>query len=166
MTKMGVFKRGADRITVDKTGCYFLGLFKTSLEQGNRKKDRTEKRAEMSKRLVSVSGEPLAVGEDECFNFPPVFAFVFRSFNSLEGIGKGLYPKYDSTMIAGPYLKKLIDLRDGSTTKADIKSFQKRVGWKPQDIKVEITQPWKTAYIEKTLRRMETSEIRLRVRVL
>lgn len=166
MVGMGVLSGSADRITVEKVGRYFLGLFRTNLDAGNRKKSKEEKRAEMSKRLDSIGEDLLAVSEDECFNFPPVFTFVFRAFTTLEGIGKGLDAKYDLTALAGPYLKELIDLKDGSATVTAIKSFQKRVGWRGKDLNALVTQPRKTAYIEETLRRMESGDLRLRVRVL
>ncbi len=166
MVKMGVLRRGADRLTVEKVGRYFLGLFRTNMEAGNVKKTKDEKRAEMMKRLNNIGEDLLAVSEDECFSFPPVFTFVFRAFTTLEGIGKGLNPSYDLTLIAGPYLKELIDLKDGSATVTAMKSFRKKVGWRREDIGALITQPRKTAYIENTLRRMESGDLRLRVRVL
>lgn len=166
MVQMGVLKKGADRLTVEKVGRYFLGLFRTNMEAGNLKKSKEEKRAEMMKRLNNIGEDLLAVSEDECFSFPPVFTFVFRAFTTLEGIGKGLNPSYDLTLIAGPYLKELIDLKDGSATVTAIKAFRKKVGWRREDIGALITQPRKTAYIENTLRRMESGDLRLRVRVL
>lgn len=166
MVDMGVLSGSADRITVEKVGRYFLGLFRVNLDNENRKKSKDEKRAEMIKRLDSIGEDLLAVTEDECFNFPPVFTFVFRAFTTLEGIGKGLNPKYDLTMIAGPYLKELIDLKDGSAAVTAIKAFKKKVGWRNEDIRDLVTQPRKTAYIEDTLRRMESGDLRLRVRVL
>lgn len=166
MVRMGVLSSSADRITVEKVGRYFLGLFRTNLTNSNRRKTKQEKRAEMMRRLDSIGEDLLAVSEDECFTFPPVFTFVFRAFTTLEGIGKGLDPRYDLTIIAGPYLKELIDLRDGSKTLSAVKSFTKRVGWRREDLSAVITQPRKTAYIEQTLRRMESGDLRLRVRVL
>jgi len=166
MEKMGVLAKGADRITVEKVGRYFLSLFRTNLEAGNRKKEASEKKAEMSKRLGTIGEDLLAVSEDECFNFPPVFTFVFRAFTTLEGIGKGLNPKYDLTIIAGPYLKELIDLKDGSATVTAMKAFRKKVGWRNKDLAALVQQPRKTQYIENTLRRMESGDLRMRVRVL
>lgn len=166
MVSMGVLSGNADRITVEKVGRYFLGLFRVNLDNENQRKTREEKRAEMVKRLDSIGEDLLAVGEDECFSFPPVFTFVFRAFSTLEGIGKGLDPKYDLTMIAGPYLRDLIDVRDGSATVTAVKAFRKKVGWRKQDITAVVTQPRKIAYIDNTLRRMESGDLRLRVRVL
>lgn len=166
MVTMGVLSGSADRVTVEKVGRYFLGLFRVNLENDNKKRTKEEKRAEMIKRLDSIGEDLLAVSEDECFNFPPVFTFVFRAFTTLEGIGKGLNPRYDLTKIAGPYLKELIDLKDGSATVTAIKSFRRKVGWRNEDIRDLVTQPRKTAYIEETLRRMESGDLRLRVRVL
>lgn len=166
MVNMGVLSGSADRITVEKVGRYFLGLFRVNLDNENRRKTKEEKRTEMIKRLDSIGEDLLAVSEDECFNFPPVFTFVFRAFTTLEGIGKGLDPRYDLTIIAGPYLKELIDLKDGSAAITAIKSFRKKVGWRNKDISDLVTQPRKTAYIEDTLRRMESGDLRLRVRVL
>ncbi|CAN8069696.1 unnamed protein product, partial [Agarophyton chilense] len=166
MQLMGVLKPSADRITVEKVGRYFLSLFRTNLDNENRKKSKEEKRSEMLKRLDSIGEDLIALGDDGCFNFPPVFTFVFRSFTTLEGIGKGLYPKYDLTIIAGPYLKELIDLKDGSATVTAINAFRKKLGWRNKDLNAVVTQPRKTAYIEETVRRMESGDLKLRVRVL
>lgn len=166
MVDMGVLSNSADRITVEKVGRYFLGLFRVNLDNENRRKSKEEKRAEMIKRLDSIGEDLLAVSEDECFNFPPVFTFVFRAFTTLEGIGKGLDSKYDLTIIAGPYLKELIDLKDGSAAITAVKAFQKKVGWRRQDISAVVTQPRKISYIDETLRRMESGDLRIRVRVL
>lgn len=166
MVSMGVLSGSADRITVEKVGRYFLGLFRRNLNNQSRPKTKQAKRQEMLRRLDTIGEDLLAVSEDECFNFPPVFTFVFRSFTTLEGIGKGLDSRYDLTIIAGPYLKELVDLRDGSAAVTAIKAFRKRVGWRAEDISAVVTQPRKTAYIENTLRRMESGDLRLRVRVL
>lgn len=166
MMTMGVLDAKADRLTVEKVGRYFLSLFRTNMSNDNRRKTKEEKRAEVTRRLDNVGEELLALSEDECFNFPPVFTFVFRAFTTLEGIGKGLDPTYDLTLIAGPYLKELVDLREGSAALSTVKAFTKRVGWRAKDISAVVTQPRKTAYIENTLRRMESGDLRLRVRVL
>jgi len=163
---MGILRPTADRVSVEKIGRYFISAFRTSLSAGNVRKSADEKRSELVARLTSIGDELLAVGEDQPFVFPPVFTFVFRAFTTLEGVGKGLDPSYDLTLLAAPYLKELVDLKDGSAALTVVKSGLKKVGWRPIDIEETVTAPRKLAYVERTLRRMEEGELRLRVRVL
>ena len=59
--------------------------------------------------LVSRSGEDLLVASaDKPFRFPATFTFVVRSFTVLDGIGKGLDPRFDISEIAAPYARSLL----------------------------------------------------------
>ncbi|KAL0424413.1 UNVERIFIED_CONTAM: protein ACTIVITY OF BC1 COMPLEX kinase, chloroplastic [Sesamum radiatum] len=51
----------------------------------------------------SLTGEDLlAIAADQPFRFPATFTFVVRAFSVLDGIGKGLDPRFDITEIAKP----------------------------------------------------------------
>lgn len=55
------------------------------------------------------AGEDLLVASaDKPFRFPATFTFVVRSFTVLDGIGKGLDPRFDISEIAAPYARSLI----------------------------------------------------------
>ena len=45
---------------------------------------------------------------DKPFRFPATFTFVVRSFTVLDGIGKGLDPRFDISEIAAPYARSLL----------------------------------------------------------
>lgn len=106
------------------------------------------------------------MGSDVPFKFPPTFTFVFRAFTTLDGIGKGLDPQYDLTRLAQPYLKELVDLRDGSAAMSLIKLWARRLGWRPIDIANAVQAPRKVANLESIVTKMEQGDLKLRVRVL
>jgi predicted unusual protein kinase regulating ubiquinone biosynthesis (AarF/ABC1/UbiB family) len=59
--------------------------------------------------LSKRAGEDLLVASaDKPFRFPATFTFVVRSFTVLDGIGKGLDPRFDISEIAAPYARSLL----------------------------------------------------------
>lgn len=170
LERIEVLKRGVDRVSIEKIVRYFLGEFKnvvklkeakwvSQLSKEEQKEIRRARRAQLGSDLFSI-------GNDIPFSFPPTFTFVFRAFISLDGIGKGLDKSYDLTRLAQPYLKELVDLRDGSATLSFLKSAGKKLGWRPIDIQNAITSPRKIAEVDDILRRMEQGDLKLRVRSL
>eukprot|EP00611_Tribonema_gayanum_P024301 TRINITY_DN5331_c1_g1_i3.p1 TRINITY_DN5331_c1_g1~~TRINITY_DN5331_c1_g1_i3.p1 ORF type:complete len:758 (-),score=347.01 TRINITY_DN5331_c1_g1_i3:727-3000(-) len=177
LEQMGILKEGSDRVSVERIARSFLSEFSrtitaapggsagadakwaSQLPAEERKRLRAERRAKLGADLLTVSG-------DVPFQFPPTFTFVFRAFTSLDGIGKGLDPAYDLTRLAQPYLRELLDLRDGSATLSAIKTFGKAVGWRPQDINAVVTSPRSVAYVSDVVQRLEQGDLKLRVRVL
>ena len=167
--EIGILKKNVDRISVEKLAKYFVGEFYQG-SQGNSKflnqMTKEEAKEKRRQRRQQLANDLFTVGSDVPFRFPPTFTFVFRAFTSLDGIGKGLDSKYDLTKLARPYLKELIDLKDGSPTLSFLKSFGKKVGWRPIDISNAITSPRKIAYLEETLSKMEQGDLKVRVRAL
>ena len=74
------------------------------------------------------TGEDLLVASaDKPFRFPATFTFVVRSFTVLDGIGKGLDPRFDISEIAAPYARGLL-LEGNPQYAALAKDFRRRVG--------------------------------------
>ena len=75
-----------------------------------------------------AAGEDLLVASaDKPFRFPATFTFVVRSFTVLDGIGKGLDPRFDISEIAAPYARGLL-LEGNPQYTALAKDFKRRVG--------------------------------------
>lgn len=154
-----VLRTGVDRVSIEKIVRFFLTEFTQTvnskdakwvnqMSKEDQKEIRRARRAQLGSDLFSLSS-------DVPFKFPPTFTFVFRAFTSLDGIGKGLDTKYDLSRLAQPFLKELVDLRDGSATITLLKSWGKKLGWRPIDIANTIQSPRKIANVDDTIQRME-----------
>mmetsp|Transcript_21821 Transcript_21821/g.29020 ORF Transcript_21821/g.29020 Transcript_21821/m.29020 type:complete len:225 (+) Transcript_21821:21-695(+) len=106
--------------------------------------------------------------ENNVFRFPSTFTFIFRSFASIDGIGKGLDADYDIGKLAQPFVETFTETQKGykSDAEKNFNIFSRATGLNKLDINTAITTPKKIAYIEETLRAMENGSLKVRVRSL
>ncbi|KAK9071560.1 hypothetical protein SSX86_007988 [Deinandra increscens subsp. villosa] len=124
MVQMGVLVPTGDMTAVRRTAQFFLNSFEERLvaqrkerelaaqELGFKKQLSKEEKIEKKKQRLAAIGistsiiasweDLLAIAADQPFRFPATFTFVVRAFSVLDGIGKGLDPRFDITEIAKP----------------------------------------------------------------
>eukprot|EP00904_Undaria_pinnatifida_P003083 jgi/Undpi1/12776/HiC_scaffold_6.g02444.m1 len=166
---MDVIRKGADRMTVERVTRFYLGEFQTTLTTGGKyinQLDPEEEKA-LNRRERAQIGQDLFSGQAAVpLQFPASFTFVFRAFTTLDGIGKNLDPSYDLTKIASPYLKELLDLKDGSAYVSVLKNLQKKLGWRPRDVASVVQSPRRVEHVNEVVSKLERGDLKLRVRVL
>jgi len=153
----GVLARGADKLAVEKLARYYMRTFKNK---------QLGKKSEGIKQTVGTDLQTLT--ENNVFRFPPTFTFIFRSFASIDGIGKGLDPDYDIGKLAQPFIETFTDAQQKYSSPAakNIAIFKKATGLNTKDISTAITLPRSVSYIENTIRSMEEGTLKVRVRSL
>jgi len=153
----GVLAKGADRLAVEKLARYFMRSFKD------------KQLGKSSGNIKETIGTDLqTLTENNVFRFPSTFTFIFRSFASIDGIGKGLDKNYDIGKLAQPFIEKFTEDQKGYSSEAEkgFNIFKRATGLNKGDINTAITSPKKIAYIEETLRAMENGNLKIRVRSL
>lgn len=152
----GVLARGADRLAVEKLARYFMRTFKDA---------QLGKKGANVKETVGTDLQTLT--ENDVFRFPSTFTFIFRSFASIDGIGKGLSDKFDIGKLAQPFIEDFTEVQKNETpTEKNLNIFAKATGLNQADIFKAVSSPKKIAYIEETLRDIERGDLKIRVRSL
>jgi predicted unusual protein kinase regulating ubiquinone biosynthesis (AarF/ABC1/UbiB family) len=153
----GVLARGADRFACEKLARYFIKSFKDT--QAGRTKQSLKK---------TVGADVQALTDANVFRFPSTFTFIFRSLASVDGIGKGLDKDFDLGKLSQPFVERLIEKSNNYDD--DFSKFigttSKATGLNLKDLDTAVRAPTKIAYIEETVRAMETGDLRIRVRSL
>lgn len=116
----------------------------------------------------AVGPDLTTLTDNNSFRFPSTFTFIFRSFASIDGIGKELDKDFDIGKLAQPFIEKFIDEQKGYKSEAEknLDVFKKATGLNLPDINTAVMQPKKVEYIEQTLRQMENGSLKIRVRSL
>ncbi|CAL9097477.1 unnamed protein product [Musa acuminata var. zebrina] len=178
MIQMGVLVPTGDMTAVRRTAQFFLNSFEerlaaqrkeremASAELGFKKQLTKEERLEKKKqRLAAIGEDLLAIAADQPFRFPATFTFVVRAFSVLDGIGKGLDPRFDITEIAKPYALELLRFREAGL-EVIVKDIKKR--WERQSSAFYnlFRQADRVEKLAQTIQRLEQGDLKLRVRTL
>ncbi|KAL8133130.1 protein ACTIVITY OF BC1 COMPLEX KINASE 8, chloroplastic [Apium graveolens] len=178
MVQMGVLVPTGDMTAVRRTAQFFLANFEERLaaqrkerelataELGFKKPLSKEEKIEKKKqRLAAIGEDLLAIAADQPFRFPATFTFVVRAFSVLDGIGKGLDPRFDITEIAKPYALELLKFREAGV-EVVIKDFKKKWDRQSQAFYNLFRQADRVEKLAQTIERLEQGDLKLRVRAL
>ncbi|KAL4421257.1 hypothetical protein ABPG75_010548 [Micractinium tetrahymenae] len=183
LVQMGVLVPGGDRTAVKRTADFFLSQFTERLEAQKRERkanrnygksfkpqaSKEDKQAKRKQILASIGEDLLVASADKPFRFPATFTFVVRSFTVLDGIGKGLNPRFDMTEIAAPYARQLL-LEGQSLQEAQMAKLKKDLGKGLALQNRAVANLFKGPnMIEDTynyMRQLERGDLKLRVRAL
>lgn len=181
MVQMGVLVPSSDLTAVRRTAQFFLNSFEERLAAQRAEKERMEaeskklgfkkqltkeEKAEKKKlRLAAIGEDLLSIGADQPFRFPATFTFVVRAFSVLDGIGKGLDPRFDISEIAKPYALELLRFREAGV-EVVVKDLRKRWDRQSQAFVNVFRQADRVEKISNMIQRLEQGDLKLRVRVL
>ncbi|KAJ9170304.1 hypothetical protein P3X46_018422 [Hevea brasiliensis] len=178
MIQMGVLVPTGDMTAVRRTAQFFLNSFEERLaaqrreremaaaELGFKKPLTKEEKVEKRKQCLAAIGEDLlAIAADQPFRFPATFTFVVRAFSVLDGIGKGLDPRFDITEIAKPYALELLRFREAGV-EVLLKDLRKRWDRQSRAFYNLFRQADRVEKLAETIQRLEHGDLKLRVRTL
>ncbi|CAI9271905.1 unnamed protein product [Lactuca saligna] len=178
MVQMGVLVPTGDMTAVRRTALFFLNSFEERLVAQRKERElatqelgfkqqlsKEEKIEKKKQRLAAIGEDLLAIAADQPFRFPATFTFVVRAFSVLDGIGKGLDPRFDITEIAKPYALELLRFREAGV-EVVIKDFKNRWERQSQAFYNLFRQADRVEKLAQVIERLEQGDLKLRVRAL
>ncbi|GKV12126.1 hypothetical protein SLEP1_g23317 [Rubroshorea leprosula] len=178
MIQMGVLVPTGDMTAVRRTALFFLNSFEERLAAQRKEREtaktelgfkksltKEEKIQKKKERLAAIGEDLLAIAADQPFRFPATFTFVVRAFSVLDGIGKGLDPRFDITEIAKPYALELLRFREAGI-EVLLKDFRKRWDRHSRAFYNLFRQADRVERLAETIQRLEQGDLKLRVRTL
>jgi len=112
--------------------------------------------------VAAISDDLYEIAYDQPFRFPATFTFVMRALSTLEGLGKGLDPKFNFMEIAKPFATKLME--NGSSKESGSLSTAIFGELGRQAAEVSSSALGLPKRLEETIVKLERGDIRLRVR--
>ncbi|KAL3637421.1 Protein ACTIVITY OF BC1 COMPLEX KINASE 8, chloroplastic [Castilleja foliolosa] len=178
MVQMGVLVPTGDMTAVRRTAQFFLNSFEERLAEQRREREtakselglkkplsKEEKNEKKKQRLAAIGEDLLAVAADQPFRFPATFTFVVRAFSVLDGIGKGLDPRFDITEISKPYALELLRFREAGV-EVIVKDFKNRWDRQSRAVYNLFRQADRVEKLADVIQRLEQGDLKLRVRAL
>ncbi|KAL8160490.1 hypothetical protein V2J09_002027 [Rumex salicifolius] len=178
MIQMGVLVPTGDRTAVRRTAQFFLNSFEERLAAQRKEREaaaaelgfkkqltKEEKIQKKKERLAAIGEDLLSIAADQPFRFPATFTFVVRAFSVLDGIGKGLDPRFDITEIAKPYALELLKFREAGV-EVILKDFRKRWDRQSSAFYNLFRQADRVEKLAQVIERLEKGDLKLRVRTL
>ncbi|KAG0469764.1 hypothetical protein HPP92_016464 [Vanilla planifolia] len=178
MIQMGVLVPTGDMTAVRRTAQFFLNSFEERLAAQKREREmataelgfkrqlnKEERLQKKKERLAAIGEDLLAIAADQPFRFPATFTFVVRAFSVLDGIGKGLDPRFDITEIAKPYALELLRFREAGF-EVVVKDLRKRWERQSRAFYNLFRQADRVEKLAEIIQRLEQGDLKLRVRAL
>ncbi|KAL5555880.1 hypothetical protein UlMin_038116 [Ulmus minor] len=178
MIQMGVLVPTGDMTAVRRTAQFFLNSFEERLAAQRKEREKAtaelgfkkplskeERILKKKERLAAIGEDLLAIAADQPFRFPATFTFVVRAFSVLDGIGKGLDPRFDITEIARPYALELLRFREAGV-EVVLKDVRKRWDRQSRAFYNLFRQAERVEKLAEIIQRLEQGDLKLRVRAL
>ncbi|OCR02373.1 hypothetical protein BCD67_20300 [Oscillatoriales cyanobacterium USR001] len=109
--------------------------------------------------VTKITDDLYEIAYDQPFRFPATFTFVMRAFSTIEGVGRGLDPKFNFMEVAQPFAMELMKSGNPQDTTSSIFNELGR-----QAAQVSSTALGLPRRIEETIDKLDQGDIRVRVR--